>query len=253
VSADRVHCALQQQVAGSVTLRVVDGLQPDHVDVGDYERSHRSMGTIDLLVNRLQTGRARSRPGQPVRLRDRSLAQQLVAFGLGLQPLTSGLLTITGRLLAIHRRPGSRPLRRGTIRDGSAAIIRGLAHILRPHTRRARIIDRQFAITTLGGTLARGRRQIARAGDPVTGVGRLQTRLGAVLALLGAAIASLARAPVYFTVAAGREVAIAGGLIAISCCLFSSGRGLIVLRPGLVSIRERLIAISPRLIVLTRL
>jgi len=46
---------------------------------------------------------------------------------------------------------------------------------LRPHVGRVRIIARQFAITQLSGTIARGRRQIPRAGDPVTRGRRLET------------------------------------------------------------------------------
>jgi hypothetical protein len=51
MGADRVHRALQQRVAGAMTMPVVDRLEADNIDVANDERSQRPTGTIDLLIN----------------------------------------------------------------------------------------------------------------------------------------------------------------------------------------------------------
>jgi len=50
-----------------MTVRVVDRLQANDIDIGDYEEAHRSAGTSDLVIKILQAV-ARARPGQPIRL-----------------------------------------------------------------------------------------------------------------------------------------------------------------------------------------
>jgi hypothetical protein len=65
MTADRFHRSLQQRVTSSMTVSIVDSLQADDIDIGNHERRHRSVRTIDLVMKILQARRTRTRPGQP--------------------------------------------------------------------------------------------------------------------------------------------------------------------------------------------
>ena len=249
--ADRVHGALQQRVAGGMAVGVVDGLQADDVDVGNHERSHRSAGASDLVINVLKAGRARPRPGQPISLGDRELMQQLVTVCLGLQRAARGLRAVTSRLCSVCRCPSPTVSRLGTVSGGTPAALRRPPHDLLAVISRAGA-GHKLAIAQLGGLIAGQRRQIASAGDLVARIGRLDTALSAVLALLGAAITNGARRSMYVRVAAVHEIAIAGRLITIGSYLLSTSRSLVTVRQRLVSSSEHPIAIRQLLLVLQR-
>jgi hypothetical protein len=259
-----VHHTLQQRIAGGMTVRVVDSLQADYVDIGSDEQARRSAGTIHFVLKVGQARPSRARSGQRVRVSDRQLVQQRVAVCLGLQAVTGSLLAITGRLLAIHRGSSSSLSPRGAVSGGTPAALRGAQYDLRaghraPILRPGGVTRRQLAITQLGGVIALHRSPIASAGDFITSSSRLHTPQGASMALHGAAIAKPARQVMHVGVPALHEVAIAGRLIAVTgCliaigrCLISVGRRLIAVRPRLVGVRESHVAVSARLIVLKR-
>ena len=73
MSANRAHDTLQQLVAGRMTVRVVDRLQADDVDVGNDEEALRSASTIDLVIEVRKPRPARARTGQYVCFSDRQL------------------------------------------------------------------------------------------------------------------------------------------------------------------------------------
>jgi hypothetical protein len=124
VSADPAHCALQQRIAGGVSVHIVDSLQADDVDVGDRQPAVQSARTIDLMMKVLQASRAHPGSGERVSLGDCQLAEQRVVVALGLKSIVSSLLAIVDRLLAIDCRPGSCLGRPCAVGGGRIAVIR---------------------------------------------------------------------------------------------------------------------------------
>jgi hypothetical protein len=95
------HHLLEQLVARAVPLRIVDGLQPDDVDVCDDEPPAGSVTAIEFLVKVGQAGRSRACSGQRVGLRDRELACERLAVGQGMSTLARSLFAVLCRGFAV--------------------------------------------------------------------------------------------------------------------------------------------------------
>ena len=80
---------------------VVDGLQPDDIDIGDGEQGRRSPRSLDLPIEVRQSRRPHPRAGQLVGLGDRELLEERVTVDLRLPAVPRGLLAIAGGLLEI--------------------------------------------------------------------------------------------------------------------------------------------------------
>ena len=254
VAANRADRSLQQRVAGTVTLQVVDRLQTDDVDIGDGEQGRRSARPLDLPFEVRQACGAHSCSRELVGFGDRELLKQRVAVELRLEPVASRLLAVVGRLLAIGRGPRAALEGGGTVEQGVLAGLDGTVEKTghrAPLVRSRRVALGQFAVAHRGGLIAGGSGEIAGIGDRVPSGGRVDASLGDLLALLGIAIAKVTRQLVLAAIPAAGQIAIAGrlvavgrGLVAVGGGLVAVGRRLVDIGEGLVAFRERLIAVE---------
>lgn len=254
MGADRADCGLEQLVAGSMTVGVVDSLEADDVDVGDDEQARGPTGTIDLQVEVRQTGAAGARSGQHISLGECQLIEEGVSVFLGLRPVASRLLAIVGRLSAIFGGPGSSFGRRGPIGKGAPAVrcrallgfrVRWRVLVGSPGS----VAGRELVILQRGRFIAGHCRCVAIMRDGIAGTGNVGTPLGSLPSFQGVVIAKITRGVMHDAVSALSQVAIAGFLIGIGRVLVALGRSLVAVGPRLIRVRERLLAISKRLLV----
>ncbi len=95
------HDPLKQLVAGAVTLRVVDRLQPHDIDVGDDQQAGGPVAAIQLAIEVRQARRTGAGSGQGVGLGDRELVCERLAVDEGVTPLARSLLAVLGRGTAV--------------------------------------------------------------------------------------------------------------------------------------------------------
>ena len=111
--ANGVHETLEQRVSGGATVGVVDGLQRHDVDVDDDERAVHPAGPFDLDLESVHARAVVAGAGEGVGLGAREMRQQHVAVRPALRAVTTCLLAIASRLLAIGRGPGATVRGRG--------------------------------------------------------------------------------------------------------------------------------------------
>ena len=249
VSADRAHDALQERVPGRVTVLVVRSLQADNVHVGNREHARRSPGAIDLVVHVRQPGSTRARARQRIGLTECQLAQQGLAVSLRFRAVTSSLLSIPNRLLAVCRGPGVALSRRGAVLGGPLSVLCRSRHDVRPLVVGVPlcVARRELAIVLRRGLVSRSRRKVASTRDGIPGSGRIDPGPGGQPALARAVLAKVTGGVVYSAVGPLRQVTIARLLIGVGCSLVGIGGGLVAVSSSLVRVRERLILIGERL------
>jgi hypothetical protein len=103
VGGDRLGGALEQPVSGSVPRAVVDPLQTVHVDERKYERAGRSMGPLDLPIDRGESDAAAECAREIVDTRGGADVCGVFAIGGGESSVALRLLAIEGRCGTLHR------------------------------------------------------------------------------------------------------------------------------------------------------
>ena len=98
---DQRDDALEHLVAGVVSLAVVERLEADDVDVGDYETAGGPAAAIELVAEVREARRPCTRPRQDVDLRESQLAGENLAVCERLLALTGALAAVFGSFLTI--------------------------------------------------------------------------------------------------------------------------------------------------------
>lgn len=98
---DACDDALEQAVAGLVTFAVVDALESDDVDEDEDERAVGPVAAVEFVVQVGQTRRPGTDTGQRVGLAERQRVSQRLAVCERLPAISSTLLAIGRRGIAI--------------------------------------------------------------------------------------------------------------------------------------------------------
>lgn len=247
---DERHDALEQLIAGAVTLGVVEGLESDDIDVGDDEQAGGPAAAIQFVVKLGQARCSRACSREGVGFRDGKLVGESLAVCEGVPPLSGGPFAVSCCGMAV---PG-----------GQSAVLRGLCAVLRGAVASlggghddlgvgagglvGGVVLCHRAIARVGGVVARQRREIAGVRDLVTLVGGVETRVSGLHALAGVAPADVTAVLVYARVDPVREVAIAGRLVAVGGQLVTVGACLVAVRACLVGVCQGLVGVGKRLL-----
>jgi hypothetical protein len=268
------HHLLEQIVASAVTLRVVDGLQPDDVDVCDDEPSAGPVTAIEFVVKVGQAGRSRACSRQGVGFRDRELACERLAVGQGVPTLARSLFAVQccgfavlggqrvllsgerAKLFVAPAVPGGPCQAVGFGGGASVVLLRGGALLRCRHEAagvRGIISGQRRAVAGIcddvalvSGGQAPLSGLITFVGGSVTFIGRLIALIGGVLALIGP---SQARFSGLITLVSGLIASI-GDVLALIGGVPTYLRGLVTLIGGLIAFIGDLIAMISGLIAL---